>query len=107
MKTLPRRECELLFTSDEWITARGMSMSQKSIGILVGLYFLAALAFALFRAFSNPFFARLDGSTFGEAIGAALLLFFGTGLLPLLRWALDRFRPQYAWRTLALYQSSN
>ena len=76
-------------------------MSQKSIGILLGIYFLAALAFTLFRVFSNPFFARLDGSTFGEAIGGALLLFLGAGLLPLLRWALDRFRPQYAWRTLA------
>ena len=78
-----------------------MSLSRKSIGILFGIYFLAALAFTLFRVFSNPFFARLDGPTFGEAIGGALLLFLGAGLLPLLRWALDRFRPQYAWRTLA------
>ena len=78
-----------------------MSLSRKSIGILFGIYFLAALAFTLFRVFSNPFFAQLDGPTFGEAIGGALLLFLGAGLLPLLRWALDRFRPQYAWRTLA------
>jgi hypothetical protein len=93
----------MLFAYDAWIAVRGrkMSMSRKSIGILLGIYFLVALAFTLFRAFSNPFFARLDGSTFGEAIGGALLLFLGAGLLPLLRWALDRFRPQYAWRTLA------
>jgi len=76
-------------------------MSQKSIGILLGIYFLSALAFTLFRVFSNPFFARFDGLTFGEAIGGAVLLFLGAGLLPLLRWALDRFRPQYASRTLA------
>jgi hypothetical protein len=78
-----------------------MSMSPKSIGILLGIYFLAALAFTVFRVLSNPFFAGLDGPTLGEAIGGSLLLFLGAGLLPLLRWTLDRFRPQYAWRTLA------
>ncbi len=78
-----------------------MSMSRKSIGILLGIYFLSALALTFFRALSNPFFARLDGSMIGEAIGGALLLFLGAGLLPFLRWALDRFRPEYAWRTLA------
>jgi hypothetical protein len=76
-------------------------MSRKSIGILLGIYFISALAFALFRVFSNPFFARLDALTLGEAIGGALLLFLGAGLLPLLGWALYRFRPQYAWRMLA------
>ena len=59
-------------------------MSRKSIGTLLGIYFLFALAFALFRVFSNPFFARLDAPTVGEAIGGALLLFLGAGLLPLL-----------------------
>jgi hypothetical protein len=75
-------------------------MSRKSIGILLGIYFLLALAFALFRVFSNPFFARLDLPTLVEAIGGALLLFLGAGLLPLLGWALYRFRPKYAWRML-------
>lgn len=76
-------------------------MSRKSIGILLGIYFFSALAFSLFRVFSNPFFARLDAPTLGEAIGRALLLFLGAGVLPLLGWALYRFSPQYAWRTLA------
>jgi hypothetical protein len=76
-------------------------MSRKSIGFLLGIYFLSALAFTLFRVFSNPFFVRLDGLALGEAIGGALLLFVGAGLLPFLGWALYRFRPQYAWRTLA------
>ena len=76
-------------------------MSRKSISILLGIYFLSALAFTLFRMFSNPFFARLDARTLGAAIGGALLLFVGAGLLPSLGWALYRFRPQYAWRTLA------
>jgi hypothetical protein len=84
-----------------WITARGRKMSRKSIGILLGIYFLSALAFTVFRAFSNPFFARLDAPILGKAIGGALLLYVGAGLLPLLGWALYRFRPQYAWRTLA------
>ena len=76
-------------------------MSPKTIGSLLGIYFLSALAFTVFRVFSNPFFARLDGVALGEVIGGALLLFLGAGLLPLVRWALDRFRSQYAWRTLA------
>ena len=76
-------------------------MSRKSIGILLGIYFLSALAFALFRVISNPFFAGLNGPTLGEAVGGALLLFVGAGLLPSFGWALYRFRPQYAWRTLA------
>ena len=76
-------------------------MPRKSIGILLGIYFLSALAFTLFRVFSNPFFVRLDAPTLGEAIGGALLLFVGAGLLPVLGWALYRLRPQYAWRTLA------
>jgi hypothetical protein len=74
-------------------------MSRKSIGILLGIYFLSALAFTLFRVFSNPFFARLDAPTLGGAIGGALLLFVGAGLLPVLGLALYRFGPQYAWRT--------
>lgn len=50
--------------------------------------------------FSNPFFSRLDASTLGEAVGGAVLLFSGAGLLPLLRWAQHRFRSQFAWPTL-------
>ncbi len=63
------------------ITARGRKMSRKSIGILLGIYFLSALAFTVFRAFSNPFFARLDAPILGKAIGGALLLYAGAGLL--------------------------
>jgi hypothetical protein len=51
--------------------------------------------------FSNPFFYRVDAPTLGKSIGGALLLFVGAGLLPVLGWAAYRFRPQYAWRTLA------
>lgn len=76
-------------------------MSRKSIGILLAIYFFSALAFTFFRVFSNPFFARLDAPALGGAIGGALLLFVGAGLLPFLGWALYRFRPLYAWRTLA------
>lgn len=78
-------------------------MSRKSIGILLGAYFLLALAFTLFRAYSNPFFVRLDALTFGQSMAGALLLFSGAGLISLLGWALYGFRPQYAWRTLALW----
>jgi hypothetical protein len=76
-------------------------MSRKSIGILLGIYFISALAFTLFRVFSNPFFVQLDWLTLGEAIGGALLLFSGAGLLPVLGWALYRFRSRYAWRMVA------
>jgi hypothetical protein len=98
--------CGILLAVDpgvkcSWTAARGRKMSRKSIGILLGVYFLCALAFALFRVFSNPFFVRLDAPTVAEAIGGALLLFLGAGLLPVLGWALYRFRPRYARRILA------
>jgi hypothetical protein len=77
-------------------------MSRKTILLLVGLYLLAALAFGVFHVVTNPFFAGLNAAAVGKAVGGALLLFGGAGLLPVLGWALYRFKPPYAmWPMLS------
>ena len=38
-------------------------MSRRSISLLVGLYFLAALALSVFRVASNPFFSGWSAVT--------------------------------------------
>jgi len=77
-------------------------MSRKTIFLLAGLYFIAALAFSVFDVATNPFLSSLNSSALGRAIGGALLLFGGAGLLPVLGWALYRFKPAYAmWPMLS------
>jgi hypothetical protein len=71
-------------------------MSHRSISLLVGLYFLAALAFSIFRVVSNPFFSGLSTVTFGQIIGGALLLLIAAGLPALLVWVFYRFKPSFA-----------
>jgi hypothetical protein len=74
-------------------------MSRKTTFLLAGLYFIAALAFGVFHAVTNPFVSNLNPAW---AIGGALLLFGGAGLLPVLGWALCRFKPAYAmWPLLS------
>jgi hypothetical protein len=74
-------------------------MSRKTTFLLAGLYFIAALAFSVFHVVTNPFVSNLNPAW---AIGGALLLFSGAGLLPVLGWALYRFKPAYAmWPMLS------
>src|ERR1019366_9764928 len=67
-------------------------MSRKAILLSVGLYFLAAVAFGVFRVVTNPFLSGLNAAAVGNAVGGALLLYGGAGLLPVLGWALYRFK---------------
>jgi hypothetical protein len=77
-------------------------MSRKAILLSVGLYFLAAVAFSFFRVVSNPFLSGLNAAAVGNAVGGALLLYGGAGLLPVLGWALYRFKTRYAmWPMLS------
>ncbi len=77
-------------------------MSRKTILLLAGSYFLVASAFSVFHVLTNPFLPDLKAPAAGEAVGGAILLYGGTGLLPLLGWALYRFKPQYAtWPMLS------
>ena len=59
-------------------------MSRKAILVLMGLYFLAAVAFSFFRVVTNPFLSGLNAAAVGNAVGGALLLYGGAGLLPVL-----------------------
>jgi hypothetical protein len=77
-------------------------MSRKTILLLAGSYFLAASAFSVFHVLTNPFLPDLNAPAAGKAVGGAVLLYGGAGLLPLLGWALYRFKPQYAtWPMLS------
>jgi hypothetical protein len=77
-------------------------MSRKTVFLLAGLYFLAAVAFGVFHVVTNPFSSGLNSTAIGKAVAGALLLYGGAGLLPVLGWALYRFRPLYAtWPMLS------
>jgi hypothetical protein len=77
-------------------------MSRKTILLLAVLYFLAAVAFSVFHVVTNPFLSELNSAAIGKAVGGAILLYGGAGLLPVLGWALYRFRPLYAvWPMLS------
>ena len=77
-------------------------MSQKTILLLLGLYFLAAAAFSVFHVATNPFLPGLNAAAVSKAVGGALLLFGGAGLLPVAGWALYRFKSRYAmWPMLS------
>jgi hypothetical protein len=77
-------------------------MSRKITLLLFGLYFLAAAAFSIFHVMTNPFMSGMNAGAVSKAVGGALLLFAGAGLLPILGWALYRFAPRYAmWPMLS------
>jgi hypothetical protein len=77
-------------------------MSRKAILLLLALYFVAAVAFSVFHVATNPFLPSLNTAAVSKAVGGAVVLFGGAGLLPLAGWALYRFRPRYAmWPMLS------
>lgn len=77
-------------------------MSRKTTLLLFGLYFLAAAAFSVFHVATNPFLSGWNAAAVSKAVGGAVLLFGGAGLLPLFGWALYRFAPRYAmWPMLS------
>jgi hypothetical protein len=77
-------------------------MSRKTILCLVGFYFLAAVAFSIFHVAANPFLSNINAAVVSKAVGGTLLLFGGAGLLPVLGWALYRFKSRYAiWPMLS------
>ena len=77
-------------------------MSRRSIALLVGLYFVVALALSTFRVVSNPFFAGLSAAAVGQMVAGALLLLILAGLPALLIWVFFRFRHNHAlWPMLS------
>jgi uncharacterized membrane protein YhaH (DUF805 family) len=88
---------------------RPRGMSRKAVFLVVGSYFLAAFALAVFLEMRKPFatWAKLfDAYPLGSIIGAAVGLFLVSGLIPVAVWAFRRFRaenasgPLYAWLAL-------
>src|SRR5713226_9534150 len=85
-----------------WCLILGARMSRRSISLLVGLYFLVALALSIFRVVSNPFFSGLSAVTLGQVIGDAVLLLIVAGLPALLTWVFFRFKASHAlWPMLS------
>jgi len=77
-------------------------MSRRTISLLVGCYFLAALAFSAFRILSNPFFSQMSPIVAGQAVVGALVIFTAAGFPALLVWAFYPFRSRYAlWPMLS------
>lgn len=83
-------------------------MSRRSIALLVGMYFVMALALSTFRVVSNPFFAGLSAAAVGQMVGGALLLVVLAGLPALLIWVFFRFRynrafwPMLSWAIIGI-----
>jgi hypothetical protein len=71
-------------------------MSRRITWLLASFYFFAALGFSVFHVITNPFLAGLNAAAVSRAFAGALLLYGGAGLLPVLGWALYRFRSRYA-----------
>jgi len=79
--------------------------ARKTVLLIVGLFFLAALILAIFLEMRKPF-ATWSNLAYAHAVGAALGLWLLSGLLPIAVWAFRRFRannaggPLYAWFVL-------
>jgi len=77
-------------------------MSQKVILLLLGFYLLASFAFSIFHVVTDPFYSGLNAAATSKAVVGAFLLYGGSGLLPVLGWALYRFKSRYAiWPMLS------
>jgi hypothetical protein len=69
---------------------------------LIGCYFLAALAFSVFRILSDPFFAQFSTAAISQAVVGSLVSFTAAGFPALLLWAFHRPSSRYAlWPMLS------
>jgi hypothetical protein len=78
-------------------------MSRRTILLLAGFYFLAALAFSGFRVLSSPFYSGKSVTTASDAILGALLLVIVAGLPAILIWAFYRFNRHHALRPMVYW----
>jgi hypothetical protein len=73
----------------------GGELSRQRIGLLFVLYFLAAVVFTAFEASLEPF-TKFDSGKIGEVIGGGIAIYVMAGILPMLFWAFQRFKPERA-----------
>ena len=77
-------------------------MSRGRIALIIGAYFAAALIFSIFEIWLEPF-PVWNSVTVGRAVGGALGLFLMSGILPLVFWAIWRFRTERAGTILTTW----
>jgi hypothetical protein len=70
------------------------------IVLLSAIYLAAALAFGAYEASQNPLW-RPDTRTMGEVVGAGLIVYVASAIVPMIGWGFARFR-QHAARPVFL-----
>ena len=79
-------------------------MSRNAIARFFVLYFVVALAISVLWVLSKPGIADIRPAViFGETLGGTLSLFLLPGLLPLIYWAVRRFRAESAHGVFATW----
>jgi hypothetical protein len=78
-------------------------MSRSAIAIAFVAYFAAALAFAALMETSNPAPSIFMTARIAGTMGGALAEFVLAGILPLLVWAIFRFKPDRARGPMVLW----
>jgi hypothetical protein len=77
-------------------------VSRKGISLVLGGYFLAALAVAVLEHLQEPF-PQWNLATVSHAVGAAIGLYVLSGILPVIGWAFGRFRAHNAFLPLFVW----
>lgn len=70
-------------------------MRRKWIWLLSLLYLVACLGFSAYESMQNPLW-NLNTRTIGEMVGGGLAIYGASALLPVIGWAVARFRRQAA-----------
>ena len=79
-------------------------MSRKAIWVTLTVYLVVALAFALFMTLTEPFaLSQHPADLSAKVVGMAASVLFLSGILPLLAWAIGRFRRQHAGTVLTIW----
>jgi hypothetical protein len=64
---------------------------RRTIWFLAFLYFIATMAFAAYEEMLDPFF-KANARGIGRIIGEGLLIYAGGAIIPIIGWAVARFR---------------
>ncbi len=66
-------------------------MSKRTLGLVIGAYFLLAFAFEIYLQLRRPF-ESLNPISVARAFGGSISLFVISAIIPLIMWAVSKFR---------------